>query len=63
MRSTMEALVGYSVGEALLKVLEEEMSGKCFIDGCDREPVKAYGYCSKHYFAEQMIERKLVGRA
>jgi len=47
--------------EALIDAVDGELGDECLMDCCDRDSVDVPHryYCSKHFFAEQMIDRKL----
>jgi len=44
--------------KSLIDAVEEEIEPGCPMDECDRDSVRDFGYCSKHFFGEQMIDRR-----
>lgn len=56
--SLIEQAIAGVVAETIISIIDEELD-KCLI--CDRDSVsgRTHHYCSKHFFAEQMINKKL----
>ena len=47
--------------EAFIDAVDEVLGDKCLMSSCDRDSVsgREFHYCSKHFFAAQMIDRRI----